>query len=159
MDISLITDLSGEFPGWGRLYQAAAPDNGITTFQSPGRHTMLIEMAAGIDALPWVRQNTIKAVLYFGIDDSPDACLDDKVLHALARSGRAWLSAGGDVISGCGAGVSRSSYASCAMLMLIHGCAFDQAIEIVRKGRPQANPNSGFVTQLRRLNLLTGEKP
>jgi hypothetical protein len=149
VDISHITDFTSD----GRLYQAAAPDDGLITFQSqsPDRHTMLIEMAAGVDALHWVRQGTIKACLYFGIDDSPDCCLADDVLLSLARMGSAWIEDRGDVISGCGAGVSRSSYASCAILMMSLKIDFDQALAMIRHGRPQSNPNSGFVDHLRRM--------
>lgn len=154
MDISFITDFGVNLKGWGQLYQAASPDDGITTFQAAGRRCMLIEMAAGVDALRWVRQGTLKSVLYFGIDDSPDCCLEDDVLFALARMARAWLSEGGDIISGCGAGVSRSSYANCAILMLVKHCTFDEALATIRTGRPQANPNSGFVAQLQAMQIL-----
>lgn len=154
MDISFITDFGINLQGWGQLYQAAAPDNGITTFQAAGRRCMLIEMAAGVDALQWVRQGTLKSVLYFGIEDSPDCCLENEVLFALARMARAWLSEGGDIISGCGAGISRSSYASCAILMLVRHYTFDEALAEIRLARPQANPNSGFVTQLRLMQTL-----
>jgi dual specificity protein phosphatase-like protein len=154
MDISFITDFGKNFTGWGMLYQAAAPDDGIITFQAAGRRCMLIEMAAGVNALQWVRQGTLKSVLYFGIDDSPDCCLEDDVLMALARMSRAWLSEGGDIISGCGAGISRSSYASCAILMLVNHYTFDQALAVVRSGRPQANPNSGFVAQLQSMQEI-----
>ena len=154
MDISFIVDFGSTLTGWGKLYQAAAPDDGITTFQTAGRRTMLIEMAAGVNALQWVRQGTLKSVLYFGIEDSPDCCLEDDVLLALARMSRAWLSEGGDIISGCGAGVSRSSYASCAILMLVNHYTFDQALAVIRAGRPQANPNSGFVIQLQSMQTI-----
>jgi len=148
MDISLIK----QFDSGARIYQGAAPDEWITHFQSPGRNVMLVEMAAGVNALEWVRQGTIRSVLYFGIDDSPESCLDDDVLCALARSCRAWLDdPKGDVIFGCAAGVSRSSYADCATLMAKLKVPFDEAIAIVRAGRPIANPNSGFTAHLRRL--------
>ena len=73
MDINFIVDFSPS--GGGRVYQGGAPDDGIATFQTAGRITMLVEMAAGVDALRWVRQGTLKSVLYFGIDDTPQGCL------------------------------------------------------------------------------------
>ena len=146
MDVQLIGDVAR-----GRVYQGAAPDQGITTFQTPGRMLMLVEMAAGVDALKWVRQGNLRAVLYFGINDDPQSCLDDPTLEALALSCRAWLRGGGDVIFGCAAGVSRSSYADCATLMVALGLKFDDAIALIRKGRPVANPNPGFVEHLRKM--------
>src|ERR1019366_8844186 len=109
MDVNLIGDVAR-----GRVYQGAAPDEGIATFQTAGRMLMLVEMAAEVDALKWVRQGNLRSVLYFGIDDAPSGCLDDPTLEALALSCRAWLRRGGDIIFGCAAGVSRSSYADCA---------------------------------------------
>ena len=146
MDINLIGDVAN-----GRVYQGAAPDEGIVTFQTPGRMLLLVEMAAGVDALRWVRQGNLKSVLYFGIEDNPQGCLDDQTLIALALSCRAWLRHGGDVIFGCAAGVSRSSYANCATLMTTLDMSFDAALAFIRKGRPQANPNEGFVAQLKRM--------
>ncbi len=153
MDINFIVDFSPS--GGGRVYQGGAPDDGIATFQTAGRITMLVEMAAGVDALRWVRQGTLKSVLYFGIDDTPEGCLEDGVLIALARSCRSWLATGldHDVIFGCAAGVSRSSYANCATLMATMHVGFDEALSTIRNGRPVANPNQGFVDQLRRMEL------
>jgi len=146
MDVQLIGDVAR-----GRVYQGAATDEGITTFQTKGRMLMLVEMAAGVDALKWVRQGNLRSVLYFGIDDTPQSCLDDATLEALALSCRAWLRGGGDIIFGCAAGVSRSSYADCATLMVTLGLTFDDALAMIRKGRPVANPNSGFVDHLKRM--------
>lgn len=143
-DVNLIGDVAH-----GRVYQGAAPNEGITTFQTPGRMLMLVEMAAGVDALKWVRQGNLRSVLYFGIDDNEQSALDDATLEALALSCRAWLRRGGDIIFGCAAGVSRSSYADCATLMVTLGIKFDDALAMIRKGRPQANPNPGFVKHLR----------
>src|ERR1700680_1923668 len=89
MDINFIVDFAAS--GGGRVYQGGAPDDGIAKFQTAGRITMLVEMAAGVDALRWVRQGTLKSVLYFGIDDTPEGCLEDGVLIALARRCRSWL--------------------------------------------------------------------
>lgn len=154
MDISFIVDLGQTKSGYGRVYQGAAPDDGIMSFQTPGRNTMLVEMAAGVDALRWIKQGTLRSVLYFGIDDSPIDCLEDRVLLALAHSCRTWLTEGGDLIFGCAAGVSRSSYANCATLMLTIPTTFDGALTTIRQGRPRANPNEGFVAQLRRLEAV-----
>lgn len=148
MDYSTICTLGDSSIASGILYQAATPDDQITQI---GHRTMLIEMAAGIDALRWVKTGSLKCCLYFGIDDAPNDCLPDEVLLSLGGMARMWMMRGGDIVSGCGAGISRSSYASCAIIMMIKKVTFDQALTIVRSGRPQANPNYGFVEQLQRL--------
>ena len=145
-DVNFIGDVAR-----GRVYQGAAPNEGILTFQTLGRMTMLVEMAAGVDALKWVRQGNLKSVLYFGIDDNEASALDDATLEALALSCRAWLRGGGDIIFGCAAGISRSSYADCATLMVTLGLKFDDALATIRKGRKQANPNPGFVRHLQHM--------
>ena len=145
MDYNLILNI-----GNSRVYQGAAPDDQITSLDNPNE-LMLVEMASGIDALHWVRQGDLCSVIYFGIDDVPTGCLTDGVLLSLAASCSAWIDSGNDVLFGCGAGISRSSYGDCATLMHTLGCSFDDALTLIRKSRPQANPNSGFVDQLKRL--------
>lgn len=151
MDISFLVDFQPS--GGGRVYQGAHPDDGIATFQTSGRRSMLVQMANGIDAQRWVRQGTLVAVMYFGIHDAPDCCLADATLIALVKACRSWVASGpdADLIFGCAAGVSRSSYASCATLMATMRKPFDEVLGIVRMRRPQANPNSGFVEHLKRL--------
>jgi len=149
MDFSLIKDF-----GRNKIYQGAAPDDDIKTI---GQNAMLVEMAAGIDALHWVKQGSLKSVMYFGIEDLPSDCLEDSVLLALSHACSGWLITGGDLIFGCGAGVSRSSYADCATLMNYCRMTFDEAMAVIRNGRPQASPNPGFVAQLQRMqNTLMG---
>jgi hypothetical protein len=151
MDYNFIMNLADHIPGYGGVWQGGAPDKDITKVETE-RPLVLVEMAAGVNALKWVRQGDLQAVLYFGIDDDPNGCLSDPVLLALARTCRTFLASACDVMFGCGAGVSRSSYADCATLMMTLNLPFDDALGLVRQGRPQANPNQGFVAQLRRLD-------
>jgi hypothetical protein len=154
MDISTIAQFE---PKGSVLYQSDAPDDTIADFDTSGHPLLLIEMAAHIDPLRWMRDSCgtsdLTSVLYFGIADSPDGCLSDDVLLSLADIGSNWLIKCGDVLSGCAAGISRSSYANCAILMRMTGKSFDDVLAMLRVGRPQANPNEGFVAQLRRLQL------
>jgi len=133
-----------------RIFQGGTPDASITSLDTGG-NLLLVEMAAGVDALAWVRSGDLRSVMYFGIDDSPQGCLSDAVLLGLAGACKHWLLSGNDVFFGCAAGVSRSSYADCATLMATLNLGFDDALALVRRSRPQASPNSGFVEQLRRL--------
>ena len=134
-----------------KVYQGGTPDDEITTLDGAGRRLLLVEMAAGIDAIHWVRQGDLAAALYFGIDDTPDGCLPDDALLSLAGIGRAWLQQRNHIFFGCAAGVSRSSYANCATLMATLFLTYDQALALIRASRPQASPNVGFEAQLRRL--------
>ena len=49
----------------------------------------------------------------------------------------------------CFAGISRSSTVLSAYLMHSQRLTREQAIELIREFRPQANPNKGFVEQLK----------
>jgi protein-tyrosine phosphatase len=90
-------------------------------------------------------------VLAVWIDDSPDACLLDSVLMMLVDAEIAWLRDGGNIYDHCAAGVSRSGYDDVALHMRVLNLSYDDALALVRKGRPQTSPNSGFEAQLRRM--------
>lgn len=55
---------------------------------------------------------------------------------------------GGGVLVHCVFGISRSSTLICAYLIKKKGMSVKQAIAHVKSRRPQANPNTGFLTQL-----------
>ncbi|KAF7852307.1 hypothetical protein BT93_L4601 [Corymbia citriodora subsp. variegata] len=55
---------------------------------------------------------------------------------------------GGGVLVHCFVGKSRSVTIVVAYLMKKHGMSFSQALEHVKSRRPQASPNSGFISQL-----------
>ncbi|XP_021688953.1 dual specificity protein phosphatase 1 isoform X2 [Hevea brasiliensis] len=55
---------------------------------------------------------------------------------------------GGGVLVHCFVGRSRSVTIVVAYLMKKHGMSVSQALEYVRNRRPQAAPNSGFISQL-----------
>ncbi|XP_017975696.1 PREDICTED: dual specificity protein phosphatase 1B isoform X2 [Theobroma cacao] len=55
---------------------------------------------------------------------------------------------GGGVLVHCFMGISRSVTMVVAYLMKKHGMSFSQALEHVKRRRPQASPNSGFILQL-----------
>lgn len=56
---------------------------------------------------------------------------------------------GGGVLVHCFVGRSRSVTVTLAYLMKKHGMSLSQATEHVKRVRPQASPNSGFISQLR----------
>eukprot|EP00245_Coleochaete_scutata_P006188 TRINITY_DN203_c0_g1_i2.p2 TRINITY_DN203_c0_g1~~TRINITY_DN203_c0_g1_i2.p2 ORF type:complete len:164 (-),score=34.56 TRINITY_DN203_c0_g1_i2:1112-1603(-) len=59
----------------------------------------------------------------------------------------------------CFAGRSRSATVVVAYLMKEHGISLDEALTIVRRTRPEACPNSGFMGQLRGYEkMLAGER-
>ncbi|TYJ19757.1 hypothetical protein E1A91_A09G214100v1 [Gossypium mustelinum] len=55
---------------------------------------------------------------------------------------------GGGVLVHCFMGISRSVTVVIAYLMKKHGMRFSQALEHIKRRRPQASPNSGFILQL-----------
>ncbi|KAK9288009.1 hypothetical protein L1049_016454 [Liquidambar formosana] len=55
---------------------------------------------------------------------------------------------GGGVLVHCFVGRSRSVTIVVAYLMKKHGMSLSQALEHVKRQRPQASPNSGFILQL-----------
>ena len=52
------------------------------------------------------------------------------------------------VLVHCFAGLSRSVTFTCAYLMKKYGMTFKEAITLVKKSRPNVNPNTGFRKQL-----------
>ncbi|OMO85361.1 hypothetical protein COLO4_21655, partial [Corchorus olitorius] len=55
---------------------------------------------------------------------------------------------GGGVLVHCFMGISRSVTVVVAYLMKKHGMSLSKALEHVKRRRPQASPNSGFLLQL-----------
>lgn len=135
----------------GIVWQGGDPDATIddqATFPGP---LLVVDMDRGITNEQWINHTNVEAVLAVWIDDSPDACLKDTVLLGLAEAIIGWLAKGGNVYVHCAAGISRASYMDVAVHCLVLGLGADQALDRIRSQRPVANPNSGFMTQLRRL--------
>lgn len=59
------------------------------------------------------------------------------------------LNSGGKVFIHCAAGVSRSSTFTCCFLIKKLQITLDEALLILKNGRPVASPNSGFIHQLK----------
>ena len=55
----------------------------------------------------------------------------------------------GNVLSHCGAGISRSTTMALAWYIKKHKATFNQGLELFRKKRPICTPNSGFTAQLK----------
>jgi protein-tyrosine phosphatase len=53
----------------------------------------------------------------------------------------------------CAAGISRSASLVIAYLMIENKWTYEEAYHYLQKRRPQINPNSGFVKQLKKLEL------
>jgi protein-tyrosine phosphatase len=58
------------------------------------------------------------------------------------------LSNGGKVLIHCAAGISRSSTFTCCFLIKKLKITPQEALSFIKKGRPVASPNSGFIQQL-----------
>lgn len=151
MDVSLITEPGRFGAGSGALWQSAAVDSSI--LQLP-RRFVLVEMARGIDPTGLIDTAHFAQLLDMSIDDSPAACLPDDLYLALNDASLLYLLRGFDLVSGCGAGVSRSSYKSLGILIAGLGLTTDNALLLLRQGRPQANPNPGFLAHVRSLEPI-----
>jgi protein-tyrosine phosphatase len=81
----------------------------------------------------------------------PAGVLKDEVLTGLADAIAAWLSAGGNVYLHCRHGVSRASYIDVAIHCRAVGISAGDALARIKARRPIADPNPGFLAQLRRL--------
>jgi atypical dual specificity phosphatase len=65
---------------------------------------------------------------------------------------------GGRILCHCFKGVSRSAAVCCAYLIRYHNMSVDQAIDTVRRVRPAASPNSGFMKTLHDLYKTCNSK-
>lgn len=57
---------------------------------------------------------------------------------------------GGIVFVHCYAGISRSVSVVCYTMMKVNGSSLEESLKHIRKHRPIANPNAGFIKQLKR---------
>jgi hypothetical protein len=147
MDYSQIGALQ---PGWGVIWQGGTADASIRAppFAGP---LLIVSMDAGANDIAWIDHVTVQAVLTAWIEDSPDACLPDAVLTALADAIAAWLAAGCHAYLKCGAGASRAAYISAAVHCRVLGISAARALDRIRAQRPVTAPNFGFMAQLNRL--------
>lgn len=65
----------------------------------------------------------------------------------------------GAVIVHCAMGVSRSATVACAYLMNKLSLSPEEALEMVRQGRPLCNPNEGFLEQLKVYHRMLTASP
>lgn len=160
--------------GWGDIFQSGSLDRGVLTLLNQGippartwppvldrlltppvaepvAPTVIVTMDIGEVNESLIDHTMVAAVFSVWIQDSPDAVLPDHELILWTDTVLLWLSHGYNVLIHCAAGVSRSSYLDCAVQMRGRHVSFDDALAYIKASRPQANPNSGFVEQLRRL--------
>jgi predicted protein tyrosine phosphatase len=145
MDVSRPLQL---LPNWGNLYQGAAADVGVRSIESK---LWIVCMNAGEVDDSWIDHVAVMGLTVVAIDDSPSACLPDEQVLSQTEMAVSWLSRGLPLLGHCGAGVSRASYHNLPVIMHASKLGFDDALALLRTVRPQANPNDGFVAQLRRL--------
>lgn len=138
-------------PGWGDLYQGAAADSGVQTI---ARGLWVVCMNRGEIDDSWVDHVGVMGITTVWIDDAPAAILPDEQVFAQTDMAVAWLNRGLPLLGHCGAGVSRASYHNLPVIMHVLHMGYDSALALLRTVRPQADPNTGFEAQLRRLEPL-----
>lgn len=134
----------------GVVWQGGSPDAAIDAapFSDP---ILVVCMDRGEANEQWINHTNVEAVLAVWIDDSPDGCLSDKVLMALAGTVLYWLNVGGNVYLHCAAGVSRASYIDVAVHCEALRLSANDALTLIKQHRAAADPNPGFLAQLQRL--------
>jgi hypothetical protein len=154
MNYSVIGPL---MPGWGTLYQGGVADAGIKKIQGPPLWVVCMNQGEVDDSL--IDHQPILGITVVAIEDNPTATLPDALVIAGAHSDANLMRQGCGLIAHCAAGVSRSSYRNLATIMLVQKIGFDRALAFLRDKRPEANPNSGFVAQLRKLEAQLTKEP
>lgn len=146
MDYSQI-DLQPMKPDYGMVWQGTPIDEAIHQIPGP---LAIVSMNKDED-LKWIDHQTIHSVLSVHIDDDPGAVLPDNVYLGLVDAGIGLLKNGVSLYIHCSAGVSRASYYDIGLHMRVLNLSYDDAFALVHKQRPCICPNSGFVSQLKRL--------
>lgn len=142
-------------PGYGNLYQGAAADDGILKIE---KNLWVVCMNYGEVDDSWIDHFNVSGLTVIAIFDSPTSVLSDEQVFIGVDQDVAILSRGIPRIAHCGAGVSRASYRNLPLIMYTCKIGFDAALALLRTVRPQAEPNVGFETQLRRLeSVLIGD--
>ncbi|KPI88304.1 putative phopshatase [Leptomonas seymouri] len=101
---------------------------------------------------PWMKQ------LVLTVDDFPEQGMIPIFKEAFAFIDEARSNKKGVLIH-CFAGLSRSVTIAVAYLMHLKGMTRDAALEMVRKARPAARPNEGFLRELKQYEeILEGER-
>ncbi len=151
MDVSLIAKPVNS--GWGSVWQGGTADAaGLANLPGgPGQRILLVCLNAGELDDSLINHPLVEGLLAVSINDDPAACLSDDTYVGLVQAGVAWSADGGDCVIHCAAGISRSSYYDMGFLMIACGLTTDAALALIRAGRPQANPNSGFYKQVKNL--------
>jgi len=145
-------DLNGIKTDWGSIWQGGAADQAVDQLPGP---LLIVCMDKGEYNEQFIEHGkSVEGVLAVWIEDSPDACLTDEALTMLVHAIARWLESKGNVYDHCAAGVSRASYMDIAIHMYVMGWDFDTAFAYVHAQRPVANPNAGFVAQLRRMGSI-----
>jgi len=145
-------------PTYGILWQGDHLDQQIYSLTAPVFIVTVDSDEQGKSANS-IDHKTVFGDLSYVIPDTPDSCYPDNVLISMAESVIAILKSEGNCYLHCWAGVSRSSYLSCAVLMRMLGLTFNDALALLRASHPQANPNSGFTTHLQKLEKILMNKP
>lgn len=96
--------------------------------------------------------------LHIQVDDDPDEDLLKHFPKTTTFIDDALQQGGGGVFVHCAMGVSRSATIVCAYLIWKFGLHVIGALEKVREGRKRANPNPGFMGQLREWEGMCREK-
>jgi len=143
---------------WNKIYPDKLQDNlylgSLRAAQNPQTYsylgvTRVLSCGRGLQIISPLPPNVEQ--MEVPLDDNEEENLQP-FFTALAETIQKWRDEHRIVLVHCFAGISRSVATVVAYLMLKHRNRMDQALEYVKSIRPSAQPNSGFMTQLRALD-------
>lgn len=141
---------AGELGANAELWQGSDPTPEVDQLPHP-----LVVVRMNHDSQGWCEDNPHpehrRLLVNYGITDDEQGVLTDEKLLTLAQEIVAWLREGNPVLVHCLAGVSRSGYATTAVVMRLTGWPVDQSLAWIRQRYERSCPNEHFLRHLRAL--------
>mmetsp|Transcript_21546 Transcript_21546/g.30008 ORF Transcript_21546/g.30008 Transcript_21546/m.30008 type:complete len:176 (-) Transcript_21546:135-662(-) len=90
--------------------------------------------------------------------DKPKASFLSDTLTKILQEMDETISSGGTCLVHCARGISRSAALCAAWLISRNGLSLEEAMDKIRSGRPDANPNLGFIASLKTIEKRNDDK-
>ena len=135
-------------PALGHLFQSQTPAEWIRRLPGP---LVICSLQPLFHAGQWIDRVNVFGVLEVPFKDLEGECLADSLYLGTVMACVGYLRAGVNVLVHCQAGISRSSYVTCGILMVVNGWQAARALEHLRAHREGAEPNAGFFQHVKEL--------
>ena len=141
---------TGELGVSAELWQGSDPTPEVNHLPHP-----LVIVRMNHDSQNWCADNPhpehSRLLVNCGITDDEQGTLPAEKLLALVEEIVGWLKEGHHVLIHCLAGVSRSGYATTAVVMRLTGWSADRSLAWIRQRYERTCPNEHFLRHLRAL--------